>query len=200
MSLASRLYGKLALLPTGKKLKTKTANDFFVVESGEPANSVVIAGMGRLGQNIARGLQDAGIPFTVIEIDPKVIFELRCEGTACIYGDAGNVHVLSKADLTQAKVLVVTFPDPLAVLTSVKVALAINRKLKIVTRVHRTREAEALRKLGVEEMISPEYEASLEFIRRILSVLGWRKTNIKQTLSTVRQDQDIAEFSADEEA
>jgi len=95
--------------------------------------------------------------------------------------------------------LVVTFPDPLAVVTTVKTALRLNPKLKIVARVHRTREAELLKSLGVTELISPEYEASLEFLKRVLSVSGWKRTDIKQTLATVQQDQEIAEFSSDEE-
>ena len=200
MGLASRLYVKLALTSKNKKQETENTADSPLTESDRPMNSVVIAGFGRVGQNVARGLDDAGIPFRVIELDPEVAFGLRCKGKTCLYGDASNAHVLSKADLAQANLLVVTFPDPLATLTTVKAALEINRKLKVVTRVHRDREAEILRKLGVEELVNPEYEASLEFIRKILSLSGWQKTAIKHTISVVRQDQKIAEFSPDEDA
>ena len=86
----------------------------------------------------------------------------------------------------------VTFPDPLAVVSAVKTALRINPKLKIVARVHRVREAESLKSLGVTELVSPEYEASLEFLRRILSVSGWKRPDIKQALAIVEQDQEIA--------
>jgi CPA2 family monovalent cation:H+ antiporter-2 len=171
-----------------------------VADSSEVANPVVIAGYGRVGQNIAQGLRDAGMPYTVVEIDPEVIFNLRCGGIACIYGDASNVHVLSHVDLNKTKALVVTFPDPLAVVTTVQAALKINPKLKIVARVHRAREAELLKGLGVTELISPEYEASIEFLRRILSVSGWKEADIKRTLATLRQDENIAEFSPNEEA
>ena len=68
-----------------------------------------------------------------------------------------------------------------------------------VARVHRIREAELLKGLGVVELVSPEYEASLEFLKRILSVSGWKKADIKRTLSIVQEDQEITEFSSDEE-
>jgi Trk K+ transport system NAD-binding subunit len=68
-----------------------------------------------------------------------------------------------------------------------------------VARVHRTREAELLKSLGVTELISPEYEASLEFLRRVLSVSGWRKADIQRTLPIVQQDQEFVEFSPNEE-
>ena len=75
------------------------------------------------------------------------IAEARRSSRPSIYGDASNHHVLAKADLTRARALVVTFPDPIAVVTTVKTALEINPKLKIVARVHRAREADALKHL-----------------------------------------------------
>ena len=199
MSLASWLYPRLRRTPTGKGLVAEETAAFPASQPSQAARQVIVAGYGRVGHNVARGLQDAGVPYTVIEIDPERIFEMRCGGTACIYGDASNVHVLSQADLTKAKVLVVTFPDPLAVVSTVKTALKTNPKLKIVARVHRTREAEILKSLGVTELISPEYEASLEFLRRVLSVSGWRKADIQRTLPIVQQDQEFVEFSPNEE-
>jgi len=199
MTLASRLYTKLPLPPKGRKPETKGVSRLPVSEPIEAVNEVVIAGFGRVGNNIAQGLQDAGISYTVIEIDPEMISELRCGGTACFYGDASNFHVLSKMNLTEAKVLAVTFPDPLAVLTTVKTALAINPKLKIVARVHRAREAKLLKNLGVVGLISPEYEASLEFVTSILAASGWGKADITRALAAMGQNQKIAEFSPDEE-
>jgi len=199
VGLVSYFRVRLVLRPGDQKLETKGEAPSPVTEPVGLAKPIVIAGFGRVGQNIARGLQDVGLAYGVIEIDPELISNLQCGGVACIYGDASNAHVLSRADLAKAKVLVVTFPDPLAVVTTVKNALAINPNLRIVARVHRVREAELLKKLGVEELISPEYEASLEFLRRTLSAIGWRKTDVKQALSTIQKDEEIAEFSQEQE-
>ena len=200
MSSVSWLHHKITRAPRYRGVVTEDISALPVSEPSQTTNLVVIAGYGRVGQNIAQGLRDANIPYTVIEIDPELVFDLRCSGeTTCTYGDASNIHVLSQLDLSRAKVLVVTFPDPLAVVTTVKNALRINPKLKIVARVHRTREAELLKSLGVTELVSPEYEASLEFLRRTLSASGWKGTDIKRTLSVVQKDEEIAEFSSEEE-
>jgi len=199
MSLVSWLYPKLIRTPAGRGLMTEETAASPVSQLSQTESLVIIAGYGRVGQNIARGLQDADVPYTVIEINPERIFEMRCGGTACIYGDASNIHVLSQLDIAKAAVLVVTFPDPLAVVATVKAALKANPELKVVARVHRTREAELLKSLGVEDLISPEYEASLEFLKRVLSLSGWRKADIKRTLPIVQQDQEFIEFSSDEE-
>ncbi len=199
ISLASRLYTKLVLVPRGRESESRGVSPLPVSGPDQAVNPVVLAGFGRVGQNIAQGLQDAGIPYSVIEIDPEVIFNLRCGGTACVYGDASNVHVLSKVDLTRAKILVVTFPDPLAVVATIKTALLLNPKLKVVARVHRTREAEQLKNLGAVQLISPEYEASLEFLARILASSGWEEVDIKRALAIIRQDNKVTEFSGSEE-
>jgi len=200
ISLASRLHTRLVPARARIGINTKQLPPLSVSETSHAADRVVIAGYGRIGQNVAQGLQDTGVPYMVIEIDPERISELRQSGRPRIYGDASNAHVLSRAGLDKAKTLVVTFPDPLAVVNTVKTALEINSKLNIVARVHRTREAELLKSLGVKELISPEYEASLEFLKRTLAVSGWKKADIKQSLPIVQEDRDFVEFSSDDES
>jgi len=200
LSLIARLYQRLRL---SRGIMTPTAGDVSALtasDSPPAAERVVVAGYGRIGRNVAQGLQDAGVPFIVIEIDPERIAELRQSGKPRIYGDASNPHVLSQAGLSKARTLVVSFPDPLASVNTVRSALEINPALKIVARAHRTREAEMLKSMGVEELISPEYEASLKFLERTLAASGWRKADIKRTLPAVQQDEGFVEFSPHAEA
>ena len=197
MGLVSRFSGRLGLRSRTTELKDQAPLP--VSKPEEIVTPIVIAGFGRVGQNIARGLKDVGIDYSVIEIDPERVSDLQHGGTAYIYGDASNANVLSRGDLAKARVLVVTFPDPLAVVITIKNALAINPDIRIVARVHRVREAELLRKLGIEELISPEYEASIEFLRKTLSAVGWKKADVNQALSTIQKDGEIAEFSEDDE-
>ena len=198
--LVSRLYPQAVTARAAKVSNKAEASSAPPVNDSTPVKErVVLAGYGRIGQNIAQGLEDAGIPCMVIEIDPERIAELRRSRKPRIYGDASNMHVLSQAGLDNAGVLVVTFPDTLAVVHTVKCALEINPKINIVARVHRTREVELLKNMGVIELISPEYEASLEFIRRILSVSGWKKTEIQRTVTEVEKDDRVAEFGSEED-
>jgi len=130
---------------------------------------VVIAGYGRIGQTVALGLEDAGIPHIVIDIDPGRVSEARTSGSPRIYGDASNAHVLSQAGLDKASAMVITFSDPAAVMETAEAALHINPKLDIVARVGRANDAVQLKTVGVMQFVNPEYEASLEFLRRILT-------------------------------
>jgi len=193
MSLVSRLYPRLA--PVSKRLPARDITPAPTTEPCKEPNRVVIAGYGRVGQNIARGLHDAGTPYIIIDIDPERIAEARSSGKPRIYGDASNVHVLSQVDLTKTRALVVTFPDPIATVATIKTALEINPKLRIIARVHRAREAELLKAMGAVELINPEYEASLEFLKRIFAACGWKKTEIRKTLPVLQQDEEFIEFS-----
>ena len=167
------------------------------VES-EPANRVVIAGYGRVGQNIAQGLRDADIPYLVIDLDPGRISDARGSKRPRMYGDATNTRVLAQAGLDRAVALVITYPDPMAVVTTAKHALGINPNLSILARVHRTREAEELKRLGVTELVSPEYEASFRFIKRLLNVMNLDGRDRERILALVRKDKEIVEFNPDQ--
>jgi CPA2 family monovalent cation:H+ antiporter-2 len=191
ISLAFRLHARWARI-SGRRMGAPPATP-----PAETPERVVVAGYGRVGQNIARGLHDADIPYIVIDIDPERISEARRGGIPRIYGDASNPHVLFKADLHNARVLAVTFPDPMAVFSAVKAAKEINPGIDIIARVHRAKDADALTAMGVSELINPEYEASLKFMERILLESGWRKTAIRQTLPVLERDNEFYEFEPD---
>jgi len=198
ISLVSKLYPKLVSMVSGRQMVTQEVASAPAPAPTEELNRVVIAGYGRVGQNIAQGLQDVGIPYLVVDLDPERVSEAKSSGRPRIYGDATNINVLSKADLGRATALVVTYPDPMAVVTTIKAALSINPRLKVLARVHRAREADELKGLGVTEMVSPEYEASFRLMERLLNVIGLKKDERRQILALMREDEEIPEFNPDQ--
>ena len=198
ISLVARLYPRILLRAADRGLATREAHPSRASVESQPPNRVVIAGYGRVGQNIAQGLRDAGIPYLIIDLDPERISEARGSKRPRMYGDATNIRVLAQAGLDRARALVITYPDPLAVVTTAKLALGINPKLSILARVHRTREADELKRLGVTELVSPEYEASFRFIKRLLNIVDLDKRDRKRILALVRRDEQIARFNPDQ--
>ncbi|UCH50864.1 MAG: cation:proton antiporter [Chloroflexota bacterium] len=199
VTLVSLVYPRLAKAPTRGKLVVGDTSLLSEYESRHPSPEIVLCGYGRVGHNVAKNLYDLGIPYLVIEIDPELVAEMHSKDEKCIYGDASNAHVLSLAGLDRARVLIVTYPDPLSVVTTVKNALRINARLKIVARVHSKRESEVLEKLGVSELVSPEYEASFEFLRHTLAYIGWSRSRIQKRISRIRNDEEITELSDGDE-
>jgi len=187
ISLAAQLYHHL-LVNWGKKgLGTgKLEKEPSTLSSADTPKRVVIAGYGEVGQSIANGLHAADIPHIVIDDDPERVSEARSGGHPRIYGDATNINVLSQADLRRAIALVVAYPDPMTVMTTVKVALLLNPDIVILARASRKKEAEELKRLGVTELIIPEREAGYKFIKRLLKVAGLEKEERRRVLDIVR--------------
>jgi monovalent cation:H+ antiporter-2, CPA2 family len=194
LNLAGRFYHRLDWVP---KLAHGQVVTGTVKTNIEPVKDrVLLAGYGRIGENTARGLENAGIDYAIVDIDSDRIKIARKQGRECYHGDASNPVVLKNAGIARAKVLAVTFPDPVAVINASKTALEINPGIKIVARVHREREAASLQELGELELVSPEYEASLEFVRRTLVSAGWRKKDIQKSTPLIDEN---ARFAADNE-
>ena len=199
MSLAGRWYGKLDLIPPLPIGHSKSPRRGHGPQRAAEANRVLLAGYGRIGENMAQGLQDAGIPFTIVDVDPNRIGLARKHGRSSLQGDASNPAVLAAAGIADVQVLAVTFPDPVAVINAVKTAMELNPRLKVVARVHREREARSLQDLRGVELVSPEYEASLEFVRRVLKASDWKQSDIQKTMPLVEKDVEFVEFAGDDE-
>jgi len=197
MGLTSRLLprlGKVALARDANAALAKAENLEKVT-----GPEIVLCGYGRVGRNIAQHLDGLKIPYAVVEIDPNVVHELRDREVPCIYGDASNRYVLSLIGLEKSRVMMVTYPDPVPTISAVKNALSINPKLKIIARVHRRREADTLRRLGVTGLVSPEYEASFEFLNLALSGMGYNADKATEILRRVRQGEEISQQLLDGE-
>jgi monovalent cation:H+ antiporter-2, CPA2 family len=195
MSLVSQIYRRFSKISAGIVFNDAPA----VPDLCGFKNGVVIAGYGRIGQSVAYGLKSAGIPCIIVDIDPQRIAEAKDSDISCIFGDASNTRVLSLLYLKSARALVVAFPDPLSTVTTVEAALEINPQLRIIVRAHRGKEAVQLQKLGVTELVSPEYEASFRFLKKIFSISGMGKSEREQILDKLRDDSNMPAYENSEE-
>ncbi len=115
-------------------------------EQGE----VIIAGLGRIGQVVARILHASGVHATVLDDDPDHVEQSRKFGFRVFYGDATRLDLLHAAGAAQAKLLVITLDDPGATTHLARTVREHFPDLRIVTRAHDMRHMFELRDLGVE--------------------------------------------------
>jgi monovalent cation:H+ antiporter-2, CPA2 family len=153
----------------------------------ELTRHAVICGYGSVGRRIAAVLEKQKFSYLVIELDPTLIAELRSRGIPHIYGDASNPEILAHAGLNTARILVSTIPDYVATELIARNAKKINAKLDIVARVHRDKDVEMLKDIGVTELVLPFFEGSLEMIRHTLHRFGMSSTDIQYVLNNLRQ-------------
>jgi len=194
MSLVSWFYYKGSI---GHNLNTAARADF-IASPACPVGGVVVCGYGRIGQSVVQGLEEAKIPYMIVDIDPERIAEAKAAGRPSIYGDASNIHVLSSLILCDVKALVVAFPDPMATITTVKAAREINPNLHIIARAHRGKDAEELKRLDIVELVSPEYEASFRFLKNIFAIFDLQKSERERLFDKLHGEQKDYPFSAAE--
>ena len=113
------------------------------------AGTVIIAGLGRVGQVIARLLNGSGYHPTVLDDDPDHVEQSRKYGFRVFYGDATRLDLLHAAGADSAELLIVTLDDTEGTTRLVRTAKKHFPNLRIIARAHDMRHLFELRDLGV---------------------------------------------------
>ena len=131
----------------------------------------VIVGHGATGSSLARSLGGRGLPYVVIENDPYIFERLRAAGVPGVFGDATRPDVLEQAGISDARLCALTFSSPADSLRAAQAARLLNPRIDIVARSSGD-GLTLLRRAGASEVVDPEFEASLEFVRHVLHRFG----------------------------
>jgi CPA2 family monovalent cation:H+ antiporter-2 len=134
---------------------------------------VVIAGYGGTARGLVRSLSGRNLPFVIIENNPLIFEAVRRDQPELpfIYGDATRPEVLELARVHEARVIAITSSIPEDVRMVALNARALNPAIDVVAR-SLGESRSALRRTGVSEVVDPEFEASLEFVRHVLHRFG----------------------------
>lgn len=152
----------------------------------ELVEHVVVVGYGRVGQTLVRMLYFQGYKILVIDNNEAVLQSLRDRGIAYLFGDASSALVLEKARLSDAKAMAIALPDPMATRLTLNRALSLAPELDITVRAHGNAEIDVLYQLGAQEVVQPEFEASLEMGAHMLLKLGDSTFEVQQVVNRYR--------------
>ncbi len=149
---------------------------------------VIVCGYGRVGRELVRELSQRNFRCVVVEPNPLLIDELRRLGIPHVYGDAANPVVLDACAITRARVLAITVPDPAAAQLTLTHAKRINPRLDVIVRGLGVEDHQRLLGAGASEVVHPEFEAGLEFVRHTLHRFGVDSTQVQAVLARRRRD------------
>ena len=150
--------------------------------------SIVVLGGGRVGRVVVRAVRARGFRCVVVDRDPRRLEELAKTGAATLFGDAANPHILERAGLDRARVLVVAIGDPLTARLATERSLRLNPRLMISSRARGRREIEELRGAGAGRLADPEAEAAFELARHALQRMGVSGPELIGILGGLRRD------------
>jgi len=141
---------------------------------------VVIAGLGRFGQIVARILRARGIPFTALDISPDQIELVRRFGAEGYYGDASRLDILEAAQTGKAKAFVLAIDDMEASLKTAEIVRRYFPHVPIFARARNRQHVHKLMDLGVKEMRRETFLAAIQLSQDLLEGLGVRESEARR--------------------
>lgn len=156
-------------------------------EIGSDEHAVIIAGMGRFGQIVARILHVRRIPFTAIESDAAQVDFIRHFNASVYYGNVTDLTLLRSARVDQAKIFVVAVQDPGESIRIVELLKNHFPTVKIFARARDRHHAHLLLNLGVEYVIREAFVSSLEMTQAMLGELGDAPAEARATVERFRE-------------
>jgi len=115
----------------------------------------IICGFGRIGEIIARQLQERGVPLVIVENRPEKLTHLEQSGYYFVGGDATREEVLQEAGIDRARGLVSVVSSDADNVYIVLTARSLRSDLYIVARAEEMGAEKKLRRAGADRVESP---------------------------------------------
>jgi CPA2 family monovalent cation:H+ antiporter-2 len=133
---------------------------------------VIIAGFGRVGQQLAKLLAAQGIPYVAFENDARLVSRLHAEGVPVYFGNAARPELLRRVQADEAPTIVLTMDHPSSALQAVR---GIRREFphaRLFARSRDEKHARALKLAGANVVVPETLEASLQLSSFVLQAMG----------------------------
>jgi len=176
-----------ARLPLPRRLKRGSVPAAGTAQLHEK-DHLIIVGFGVYGQNIARAAREAKIPYAALDMNADWVHEHRQKGEPVHYGDATHEAILRHVAIGRARILVVVISDAAATRRITDLARRLNPRLYIVVRTRFIQEIGPLVETGANEVVSEEFETSVEIFSRILSRYLLPEDEIHRFVENIRSD------------
>jgi Kef-type K+ transport system membrane component KefB len=146
------------------KLLSKPLNIFAKVSKEELeyipkkiSKDVILAGCDRLGYNIFNTLKNMKRSFIVVDYNPEVIKRLVSKKITCMYGDIGDVEILNRLALKDARMIISTVPDRQDNMLLIKKTKNVNKDAIVIVTSMNVDDALDLYDAGADYVILPHF-------------------------------------------
>ncbi len=186
--LATPLLGKL-----GKRLAKKMAagkvpafeqDDVSVLEG-----HIILAGYGRVGQSIARMLQEEEAAIVALDRDPAKVLAARQNGLKAFVGDAARAEILELTGIEGAELFIVTVDDAAGAEAMVRTVRSLRPDIPILARAHDHEHAALLEAAGATQVIPEAIESGLQMVGWALEAFGYNTETVRDRLAVARDDE-----------
>jgi monovalent cation:H+ antiporter-2, CPA2 family len=175
-----------ALLRQSGPPQTEAMREARVTLAVAERDHVVICGFGRVGQNIARVLEQTGFEYIALDLDTYRVREGRQAGDPVMYGDAGQLEVLQNVGLASARCVVITFANPAVSLRILRAVRGLRGDVPVLVRTQDDLRLEELQAAGATEVVPETFEASLMLLSHLLLLLKLPMPQVIRKVNDIR--------------
>jgi CPA2 family monovalent cation:H+ antiporter-2 len=147
---------------------------------------VIICGYGRVGQNLARILEQEGFEYIGLDLDPYRVRAARQGGDPVVFGDASHGDVLEGVGLAHASIVVISFADNIAALKILDKVRNQRPGVPVLVRTQDDTDLERLQAAGATEVIPETLEASLSLVSHVLLLLNVPVSRVVRKIGDIR--------------
>ena len=156
--------------------------------TAELKDHVIICGFGRVGQILARFLEQEDIPSVALDLDPMRISSSSLAGEHAFFGDARRPEVLAAAGLARARMIVISFSEEPAALETLRHIRALRLDVPVFVRTRNDSNLKTFQEAGATEVVPESLEASLMLASHLLLMLGVPASRILFKIRAIHSD------------
>lgn len=150
------------------------------------SDHTIICGYGRIGQNVARLLDNEGFEYIALDLDPVRVRDARAAGERVYYGDSTHREMLEAAGLYRARAVVISFDDSYATMKILPQVRRMRPEIPILVRTRDDTDLERLQKAGATEVVPETLEAGLMLSSHLLLLLDVPVSRVIKQVQAIR--------------
>jgi len=133
----------------------------------EMTDHYVVIGYTHLGERLIDYFRENALPFVLIEEDKQKVDHLLKKGDSMVVGNPLEEDAMSDANISQAKVVIITIDDVEASVVLTKRIRDLNKSCLLIVRNFHDELTEVLETLGANEVISSSKAAMSQILTRL---------------------------------
>ena len=141
-------------------------------QSIKQSGHVIICGYGRSGQNLARMLENEGLSYVALDLDPDRVNAAAAAGESVVFGDAARRESLVAAGIHRAAAVAITYANTQSALRVLHHIHELEPTLPAIVRTVDDADLERLLAAGATEVIPEIVEGSLMLASHMLVLMG----------------------------
>ncbi len=173
------------LVPSYRRRRSK---DLEEVRHQGLREHVIVCGYGRVGQSVARVLEEEGVPYLALDLDPHRVQQAQAAGEAIFYGDASRGDLLEAAGIMTARAVVITYGNVAESAKVLAVAKQLRPQIPTIVRAHDDTQIAGLEAAGADEVIPEVTEGALMLASQTLLQLGFPISTVLRRVRRFRQE------------